>query len=213
MEFRGFTEADFDVFAIPGLESRMEALKAHLRPKLEQLGRDVSTYLSELLGTPVYAHVAKHARRTVNPPKDSWVAFCTDKRGYKKHPHFQIGVWPTHAFATFGLIYEAPDRAHFGHHLRAHLDDVLRRIPPDFEWYPDYTRPEAVPTRDMTPERLGQLADRLITKKQGDLLVGIRIPREEALSLAPAAFIERVQSCFSTLIPLYRLATSEVVPL
>jgi uncharacterized protein YktB (UPF0637 family) len=213
MEFRGFTEADFDVFAIPGLEPRMEALKAYLRPKLEQLGQDVSTYLSELLGAPVFAHVAKHARRKVNPPKDSWVAFSTDKRGYKKHPHFQIGVWPTHAFATFGLIYEAPDRAHFGHQLQTHLDDVLQLIPPDFEWYSDYTRPEAVSARDMTPERLGQLADRLVSKKQGDLLVGIRIPREEALSLTPAAFIERVQSCFSTLKPLYRLATMEVVPL
>ena len=36
-----------------------------------------------------YPHVAKHARRSVNPPKDTWVAFATSKRGYKMLPHFK----------------------------------------------------------------------------------------------------------------------------
>ena len=37
-------------------------------------------------------HVAKHARRSVNPPIDTWVAFAPNKRGYKMLPHFQIGL-------------------------------------------------------------------------------------------------------------------------
>ncbi len=49
MEFRGFTEADFGRLCNTRVGiAPMEALKAHLRPKLGQLGRDVSTYLSEL---------------------------------------------------------------------------------------------------------------------------------------------------------------------
>ena len=51
--------------------------------------------------------MAKHARRTVNPPKDSWVAFAPYKRGYKSLPHFQIGLWRTHLFIVLVIIYEA----------------------------------------------------------------------------------------------------------
>jgi uncharacterized protein YktB (UPF0637 family) len=36
--------------------------------------------------------VARHARRTVNPPDDTWVAFAPDRRGYKKHCHFKVAV-------------------------------------------------------------------------------------------------------------------------
>ena len=39
-----------------------------------------------------FAHVAKHMRRTVNPPDDTWVAFAADKRGYKKHCHFKVAI-------------------------------------------------------------------------------------------------------------------------
>lgn len=75
MEFKGFTNEDFDVFIIDGLEARMEALKETIRPKLEALGQHFAPTLSALTGDEMFVHVAKHARRTINPPKDTWVAF------------------------------------------------------------------------------------------------------------------------------------------
>ena len=91
MEFGGFTNEDFDVFLIDGLEARMDALKTTIRPKLEQLGAYYAPSLSALTGDEMFVHVAKHARRTINPPKDTWVAFANNPRGYKMLPHFQIG--------------------------------------------------------------------------------------------------------------------------
>lgn len=44
MEFKNFTNEDFDVFLIDGLEARMEALKETIRPKLEFLGQYFSPY-------------------------------------------------------------------------------------------------------------------------------------------------------------------------
>ena len=41
-----WTEQDFEVFETPGLEARMEALKAYVRPKFEALGQDFSAYFS-----------------------------------------------------------------------------------------------------------------------------------------------------------------------
>src|SRR5699024_2085914 len=84
-----FTEKDFKVFDIEGLEPRMNALIENIRPKLENLGSHFSEYLTELTGEEQFAHVAKHARRKTNPPDDTWVSFSTNPRGYKMMPHFQ----------------------------------------------------------------------------------------------------------------------------
>ena len=69
-----FTQTDFDVFTIDGLENRMAELIKETS-KLEALGEHFSDYLTELTSDDTFAHVAKHARRTTNPPDDTWVAF------------------------------------------------------------------------------------------------------------------------------------------
>lgn len=211
MEFSGLQETDFDVFEIPGLELRMSALKEHLRPKLEQLGSDFSSYLSDLLGVSMYAHVAKHARRTVNPPKDSWVAFSHDKRGYKKHAHFQIGAWQTHAFATFGLIYESPFRQQYAAQLQQHAEEIVRALPAHYVWIPNHMDTLVLPADEVSAAKLTELAERMATGRQGELMVGIQISRAEAVRLDPFEFERRVSECFQTLLPLYELATKEVV--
>ena len=76
MTVTGFTDQDFDVFSVPGLEARMEVLIERVRPKLEALGAELSPYVSALAGEEMFVHVAKHARRTVNPPIDTWVAWA-----------------------------------------------------------------------------------------------------------------------------------------
>ena len=96
-----FTEEDFSTFTIEGLDARMERLKDTVRPKLKALGEHFAPTLSALTGDEMFLHVAKHARSSVNPPDDSWVAFANNKRGYKKLPHFQIGLWETHVL--YGL--------------------------------------------------------------------------------------------------------------
>ncbi|MCL6637392.1 MAG: DUF1054 domain-containing protein [Alicyclobacillus sp.] len=202
MAFAGFTETDFDVFSVPGLAGRMAALKQHVRPKLEQLGQDIQTRMEQTWNIPMYAHVAKHARRTVHPPADSWVAWAEDKRGYKKHPHFQAGVWGTHAFAVFGLISESPLRPLFGRLLYARREEVVRLIPSDYVWLPDHTQPVGYMAAEVGADRLGELADRLIHVRSGELLVGIQSDREDVIRMGPA-WVERVWSCFCTVQPLF----------
>src|SRR5438445_698709 len=70
----------------------MAEIRSRVRPKLEALGKSLAPALSRSLGGEVFAHVARHARRTVNPPDDTWVAFSPDARGYKKHCHFKVAV-------------------------------------------------------------------------------------------------------------------------
>ena len=86
------TKKDFATFAIEGFAPRMEVIKSTLRPKLVAIAERIVPQVSELTGTPMFVHVAKHARRTVNPPPETWAAFAHEARGYKKLPHFALAV-------------------------------------------------------------------------------------------------------------------------
>ncbi|MGM0844443.1 MAG: YktB family protein [Bacillota bacterium] len=205
MNFNGFTEDDFNVFTINGLEERMEALIGTVRPKLETLGQHFAPTLSTMTGDEMFPHVAKHARRSVNPPDDTWVAFANNKRGYKKHPHFQIGLWETHVFVWFALIYEAPDKEEYGKKLEENIDRIRKIIPQNFVWSGDHTRPESKAFSEMDNKELSSLFHRVQTVKKAEILCGIRISREQAVTYSGDEIIEIISDAFVKLLPLYKL--------
>ena len=87
-----FSQEDLAVFTIPGFEERMQAIREGIHPKLKALGDEIVEPLAQKAGEPLFPHVAKHARRSVNPPEDTWVAFGPEKRGYKKYPYVGVAV-------------------------------------------------------------------------------------------------------------------------
>lgn len=87
-----FTRKDLEVFEVPGFADRMQLIADTIRPKLVQLGDLLHPQLSRLVHQELYTHVAQHARRTVNPPDETWVAFGPDKNGYKPYVHFELTV-------------------------------------------------------------------------------------------------------------------------
>lgn len=83
---------DLEIFIIPGLEERMQAIRKNVHPKLKGLGEALAEPLGRMAGEPLYPYVAKHARRSVNPPDDTWVAFGPHTGGYKKFPYVGVAV-------------------------------------------------------------------------------------------------------------------------
>lgn len=208
--FNGFKEKDFEVFTINGLEERMEALKAQIQPKFEQLGQYFSPSLTAMTGDEMHYHVAKHARRTKNPPKDSWVAFANNARGYKMLPHFQIGLWETHVFVWFAVIYEAPMKASFGEVCLKNLSTIREQIPSDFVWSKDHTKPEVIRQSDLTEDAHKDLFERLIHVKKAEILCGIQIPKEEAVKLSGDETVARIEDAIQTVRGLYNLTKQTV---
>ncbi|HWI64036.1 MAG TPA: DUF1054 family protein [Symbiobacteriaceae bacterium] len=203
--FPGFTADDFAGFRLPSLDERMAFIKSGPRPKLEALGADLTPFLTELTGQPVYPITAKHLRRKVNPPDDTWVAWSANKRGYKMLPHFQVGLWHTHAFIQAGLIYEAEARAAFATNLLKHGRAIQSALPPHFRWLEDYTRPEGIPNREMTAADFHRIAERLTTKKEADCMAGLSVPADEAVRLG-AGFADLTRTVMTQLLPIYNLA-------
>ncbi|MFJ5771258.1 YktB family protein [Psychrobacillus sp. NPDC093180] len=199
-----FWEAkDFDVFEVDGLENRMNALIENVRPKFEKLGMHYSHYFSGTLGNEFFPHVAKHARRSVNPPNDSWVAFAPYKRGYKALPHFQIGLWGSHLFIIVAVIYEAPDKVAIAEKLLK-KKSLFNKLPDDFIVSGDHMKPDAIPLKKAKKGELKDLLTRLHDVKKAEFLVGRHISKEEAIKFSEDEFYQLVDETFEYLLPIYK---------
>lgn len=205
MTFTGFYEEDFDVFQIQGLEPRMKELIRLVRPKLQALGEQLAPYLTELCGADMTPHVAKHARRSVNPPDDTWVAWAANKRGYKQHPHFQIGLWSTHVFIQFALIYESPNKAVFANHMKRELTDVIQHIPGNFTWSMDHTKRDGMLHQNLKKDDFEAMLKRLIDVKKAEILCGIHLDKNDPILHNGEAFMRKAEDTFRTLLPLYQM--------
>ena len=198
-----FWEAnDFDLFTIDGLENRMSALQTRVQPKFETLGRHFADRLSAHGSDEFFPHVAKHARRTVNPPTDSWVAFAPSKRGYKALPHFQIGLWKTHLFIIIAVIYENPDKKGISERLERNVS-MLTSLPESYIVSGDHMKPEALHIHEAGTNGIENLLIRLQTVKKAEFLVGRHLPREEAINMSNEEFISFAEESVDQLLPIY----------
>ncbi|SOB92120.1 uncharacterized protein YktB (UPF0637 family) [Ureibacillus xyleni] len=203
-----WTNKDFEVFEIDGLEQRMDALSTVVRPKFQLLGEKFANFFSVNTGDEFFPHIAKHARRTVNPPKDSWVAFAPYKRGYKSLPHFQIGLWNTHLFIIFAIIYEVPQKSQMAERLLENMN-IFNQLPDDFIISGDHMSQDAISLISGRDGQLEQMLTRLRNVKKAEFLVGRHISREEATKLSSEAFLLLAEETFETLLPIYKIATGK----
>lgn len=85
-------------------------------------------------------------------------------------PHFQIGLWGTHAFIYFGLIYECPQKVETAHAFLEHLNDLKTNIPNDFVWSIDHTKPSVKLHKTLETEDLQKMIERLATVKKSRII-------------------------------------------
>ncbi|MBE1553606.1 YktB family protein [Sporosarcina limicola] len=197
-----WNKEDFDVFSIDGLEKRMEGLQTRIQPKFGKLGMHFSDRLSAHGTDEFFPHVAKHARRTVNPPNDSWVAFAPAKRGYKALPHFQIGLWGTHLFIILAVIYENPDKKGIAERLQVH-STVLTALPDVYIVSGDHMKPDAIAIAETGLDGLEQLLGRLQDVKKAEFLVGRHLSRDIAIKMSEDEFMVFAEETFDGLLPVY----------
>lgn len=209
MNFHGFTKEDFDTFHIVGLDERMNAIKERIQPKFKEIGDAIIDDIAALAGNEMYVHIAKHARRTKNPPNDTWLAIASNKRGYKKHPHFQIGLFDDHVFLWLAYIYELPNKKAIAETLLDHIGEIKKEIPKDFVISVDHTKKEAfsINEEDMLTNALERFRD----IKKGEFLIGKQISSDDPLLTDEGKFIDLAKDTFKTLMPIYQLSYKSLV--
>ncbi|ASN05896.1 YktB family protein [Virgibacillus necropolis] len=208
MAFRGFAKKDFQTFTINGLDNRMEAIRERIQPKFQTIGDALIDDLSTLTGYEMNLHIAQHARRTVNPPNDTWMAFCHNKRGYKQHPHFQIGLFDDHLFVWLAYIYELPNKKEMAESFLHHIDDIENTIPTNYVVSLDHMKKDATTLKDLD---LKKSLERFRDVKKAEFLIGKHFPADEAILKDGKAFLNDVKNTFETLTPIYKLSMSEAL--
>jgi uncharacterized protein YktB (UPF0637 family) len=204
MVFPGFNPEDFRVFEVDGLDQRMAALREQIKPKLDWLGAHFCPMLSVLTGQEMYYHVAKHARRTVHPPMNTWVAWSVNKRGYKMAPHFELGMWNSHLFIWFAIIYESSVKSAYAQELLDNVEEIQKIIPEYFLWSWDHTQIEAYPQYTLHREDLVAALKRVRDVKKAELLCGITVDRNDPILHKPE-LLHKIEETLQTLMPLYKM--------
>ncbi|WOD62200.1 DUF1054 domain-containing protein [Niallia taxi] len=203
MKFDGFNQNDFETFTIDGLEERMEAIQTRIQPKFKEIGQELTDSLSAKIGSEMYLHIAKHARRTVNPPKDTWLAIAGNKRGYKQHPHFQLGLFDDHVFIWLAYIYELPHKSSIANTFLENIDLFSTAIPKDFVVSMDHMKKESSPITEID---LDKTLVRFRDVKKAEFLVGKQIAANDPILKDGQRFAELVESTYETLLPFYKLS-------
>lgn len=208
MPSAAFGPADYRVFDVKGFQPRMGEIRTRVRPKLESLGKSLAPAVARSVGGETFAHVAKHARRTVNPPDDTWVAFGPDARGYKKHCHFKVAVSRHCVRFLFEVGPEHADKKRWAAAWKKNagkLAPVLRRNN-GLAWFKnEHDEIPAATLADMTAESVAGLADEVVRRRDGQLVLGRAVPADEAAGWPEAKYREAALETFRTLAPLYRL--------
>jgi uncharacterized protein YktB (UPF0637 family) len=208
MAIQPFAPADFRVFALPGFADRMTALRTRVRPKLEALGAALAPDLGRLTGTELHPHVARHARRTVTPPDDTWVAFGPDRRGYKKAPHFKIAVSRHAVRFLFELGPELEAKAAWQRawaQAAPALRRRTRRAAPLAWFRNEHDESPAAPLADLDAAGWARLGAELTRTRDGQLVLGRRVDAAEAARWRGPDYAHAALETFGALRDCFRL--------
>lgn len=204
--FTGFADEDFDVFGVSGFTERMASLRQHVKPKLTCLGQLLSERLSEVVGEPLYPHVAQHLRRSVNPPIQTWVAFARAQKAYKPFVHLRVAINAEQAQLLAFVEDYADEKAIFAANLERNAESLAAHL----------THHPAIHCFDMTDEAgkfrsgheldaqtLTDFARRMNRVKGQHARFGIPLSRTHPILQNGPELLDAIVADFCALKPLY----------
>jgi uncharacterized protein YktB (UPF0637 family) len=202
----GFTPTDFAVFKVEGFSARMQEIYARVRPKLVRLGDELAPELARKLHLEFFPHVARHARRSVNPPAETWTAFGPSPKGYKRYGYLALCISGAGLHARMVVKSEADRRPEMARGLvsnAAQLAKSLRGtgIARYEKW--DF---KALPTQTDADDELFTALAAGLGKKTGGLDLGFGWSVRDALRLDRAELLD----AYRELEPVYRIVRAVV---
>src|SRR5699024_11865281 len=110
---------------------------------------DLSAHFSK----GAYLHISKHALRSINTPQCTCLAIADNKRGYKKHPYFQVGLFDDPLFIWLAFIYELNGKESIAKEFIANFDQ-LKQMPNDFVVSLDHMKKDSIDIEDLELKHL-----------------------------------------------------------
>ena len=200
----GFKPRDFEVFSVEGFSARLGLIYEHVLPKLVKLGNELAPELSRKLHMEFFPHVAKHARRTVSAPPETWAAFGPSPKGYKRYGYLALCISEAGLHARAVVKTEADHRPEMGAKIKMKAFDLARsfrgtKIAHYEKW--DFQR---LPKASVADAAFFESIADGFGKKTGVIDVGFGWNVRDSVHLERAELLE----AFGELEPLYRVLRS-----
>lgn len=196
-----FDKADFNVFDIQGLDERMAGIRDRIQPKFRHFAEaGAHLIVSEAGPESVPVHVAKHLRRTKYAPENTWCAIGGDARGYKKYPHFQIGIAKEGVSFYLCLIDQPVKEKEMAAALLERIPE-LERLSHDYVVSVDHTVPDVLPIEAVNWE---SILIRLRDVKKAELLIGRKLAPTDPRLATEAGTLAVLEDTFRELLPIYQ---------
>lgn len=202
----GFTQNDFRIFEIEGFSARMEQIAARVRPRLTRLGAELAPELGRKLHLEFFPHVAKHMRRTVNPPAETWAAWGPSPKGYKRYGYLALCISRLGIHARVVVKSDADNREEMAQRIAAKSPALVKSLRGTKIARYDRWDFAALPEEHPAGEELFIAMSDALKKKTGGIDLGFGWPVREALRLDRAEIID----AFGELEPIYRILRSVV---
>lgn len=197
-----FRKKEFDVFKVEGLDERMAAVRERIQPVFQELDEYFVKKLTPLVGEELIVHIAQHRRRTANAPDFTWSAMGGDKRGYKKYPHFTLGINENYIVMWLSFIDNPQNEKQMA---QAFLEtiELLEKLPGDFVINTDHTINNYINIKETD---LVKDLTRWRDVKKGEFQVGRIITKEDVLLKTPTKARKYMLETYVELLDLYKLA-------
>lgn len=195
-----FNKSDFNIFKVNTLEGRMHAIRETIQPTFQELGEYFVQYFEETINKKIPYHIAQHKRRTVNPTESTWIGIGGNKRGYKKFPHFQIGINESHIFIWLALIDNPVDELNMLNYIENHSDKIVQ-LSNDFILSGDHT---VATVKPCTSDNLTTILSRAKKVKKAEFLIGRIISYNSSLLKNPIEQKQFIKDTIEYLLPLYQ---------
>ena len=197
----GFIRRDFEVFAIAGFSARMAKLDELINPRLIRLADDMAPELSRTLHLQLFPHIARHMRRTANPPNETFAAFGPSRSGYKRYAYLALCVSRAGIHARAVVKPDVDDRPEIARTLKSNSAGLQKSFRGTrIQQYQNWDCRELPRSLTAGADFFHGLAEAL-AKKSGAIDVGFGWPVRDALTVDRAEVLD----AFRELEPLYRV--------
>lgn len=196
-----FNEACFEVFNIEGLDSRMIGIREKIQPVFQSIDEKLVEELEPLLGEKLPIHIAQHRRRTTNAPNFTWSAMGGNKRGYKKFPHFQLGITPEYVVIWLSFIDNPQNEVLMAQTCLDHLE-WFESLPNDFVVNTDHTKNNY---HALEKERVIKDLTRWRDVKKGEFQIGRVIQKNRFNTESTDVLFVEILQTYLSLIPIYQV--------